>query len=151
MCVIGGVHQYLPLLCLLLSSAGCLSLSGPRPIEGQWTGSVVEISVKNGRGDSFPAAVLELESGPTLVLPAEYGAGHSPILVKLQSGNCRIIDPTQLPINKRVLVTGKMVIAHATKPFDAPPSGDSTVTRGPRPRDDEATEHLLILEKWKQL
>lgn len=104
-----------PVALFAACCGGCLTLSGPEPIEGTWTGTVISIEAVDSIGGRCSVTGLRLKSGPTVVLPAELGGGLEPLLVKLNGSTYSTIDPSTFPeMGQSVTVEGEMIVAHAS-------------------------------------
>jgi len=116
-----------------------------KELDDRWTGTVAEIKAFDVRGNPFPAAVLNLDSGPTWVLQDELGGGKAPILVEGPPREFDLASLASLPLGRRVEVQGQMLCAGAKL------RTGGSVTRNPNRETGGGREHVLVIRRIEEI
>jgi len=74
---------------------------------GPWVGRIVTLPVYEHGGGQHTADALLIESGPTMQCDGSI-PDNMPILVESTSHLNRLVDPTTLPVGKRVRINGAL-------------------------------------------
>jgi hypothetical protein len=129
------------------ASAGCVPLASEMPhTRGRWRGRVVGVDVRDGEGNLYRGAVLEIRDGPPVRWKTQnVPGGPLPLLARSERGHIHLQPAHALPIGDEINVWGTVTVNHVY--VVRPREGPTTVFRGNRPPSTPSTEHVLIMEE----
>jgi hypothetical protein len=128
-----------------------LAGTGVRHVDGTWVGRIKQVTMHDTGNGQVAAAVLEIEKGPNLSeeYPGQFasieGAGRVPVLAR-NGEDPALISPEDLPLGKRVAVSGTMFL-YGVRPPSGPSGGTpSSVSRS---RSERSVDEQVLIVRGK--